>query len=574
VLAPVRRALLVAALILPGLVLATGPADAANPQPTATAAFAGASGTVTVGGNLYAKSGATLTLTVTTSVDIKCVDVAGAFTAHQQSTTAKTSWTFTTTAGSGDGTQAVSVSASEGFNPQDKCTSQTATAQASYVLDNTGPVVTGVLAPAPSSAGWNRTNTTLTWTATDAGTGVDAGPTPASSSETTDGIFVRTSTATDRLGNSAAGSATVRVDKTVPTITATQTTAGPGQPTTVTFTCDDGGPEASGIATCLADGSTTSATTVDVNGTVTGTATDKAGNTKTLSVAVNNVDTSAPSLSGAPTTQPNSQGWYKNDVTVHWTASDLESGIPNVPADTTISGEGAGLTSSQTVTNGAGLSTTATSSPTVRIDRTAPTTGVAGESNAWTDGAVTLTLSPTDNLSQVDHTVYAVDGGADQTGTTVTLSDEGDHTVSFHSVDKAGNAEAPQTLHVKIDKTAPTIRHSFEPVGYLDGAWTNGDVTVTFACQDQGGSLVASCSDPVTKSAEGEYSITGYRHRPGRQLRLGRGEWNQRGQDRPGADRILRRRMAHRRRDRALDVHRHGRFRRQGRRAREHDRPR
>ena len=177
---------------------------------------------------------------------------------------------------------------------------------------------------------------------------------------------------------------------------------------------------------------------------------------------------------------------------------------PPRPADTTITGEGPNLTSTVTATNGAGLTTTATSSPPVKIDRTPPTTGLAGTSNDWSNGDVTLTLAPTDNLSGVASTSYAVDGGASRTGTTVTLSSDGDHTVTFFSTDQAGNAESPQTTHVKIDKTAPTIRHVFTPLSYHDGAWTNQDVTVTFECADQGGSDLASCSGPVTRTTEGE----------------------------------------------------------------------
>lgn len=81
-------------------------------------------------------------------------------------------------------------------------------------------------------------------------------------------------------------------------------------------------------------------------------------------------------------------------------------------------------------------------------------------------------------------------------------SSEGDHTVTFFSTDKAGNAEAVQTAHIKIDKTAPTIGHSFTPLSYTDGAWTNQDVTVTFDCADTGSGM-ASCTAPATKSTEG-----------------------------------------------------------------------
>ncbi|GAA2143288.1 hypothetical protein GCM10009844_15600 [Nocardioides koreensis] len=487
------------------------PATAATS--TTTAAFsgtAGTTGTATRGGVLYAKANAPLTLTVNAPTDTQCITgVPAGFTGETFSSSGKSLWTFTGTAQGGDGSRTFTIGAS-GANKQGNCSGQSSTATPSYTSDNTGPVVTAALSPAANVAGWNRDNTTVTWSASDAGSGVGTGPSPASSTESGNGTATRTSTATDAVGNSGSGSVVVRIDKAAPSITAAQV-KNPDGSVTVTFTCDDSnsGNEGSGIASCLVNGSTTNSVIVTKSGDVTGTATDKAGNTASTKVTVQAGDTSAPVLSGAPTTAPNGNGWYAGDVKIHWTASDPESGIPTAPADTTITGEGSGLTSSVTVTNGAGLSTTATSSPAVSIDRTAPTTGITGPSNAWTNGDVTVTLSPKDGGSGVAKTEYSVDGGAFQTGTSFPLSTEGTHAVTYRSTDRAGNVEALQSATVKIDKSAPTIGHAFDPAGYVDGSWTNQDVTVTFVCTDQGGSAVADCSAPVTKTAEGEHSVTG-----------------------------------------------------------------
>jgi hypothetical protein len=471
-----------------------------------TAAFSG-TGTVSVGGTVYAKQGTTLTLTVGTSSDTKCVVVTGAAALPKQTDAAgKTSWTFTTTAPAGNGLQTFTVSASVSFNTNN-CTGQSMTTQVSYVLDNTGPVVTSALTPPANAAGWNNANTTLTWTATDTGSGVAAAQPFQTEGLSANGIATKTAPAqADRLGNTgAAGTTTVRIDKSAPTITAAQTKNANGS-TTITFTCTDPGSQASGVASCLASGSTTNSVTVGPNTTVTGTATDTAGNSSSTSSTSPASDTIAPTLAGAPTTSPNAAGWYRNDVTVHWTCADSGgSGLaPGAcPADDTIGGEGTAKTVTRTLSDVAGNTTTATSSPAVNIDRTAPTTGLSGTSNGWTNGNVTVSLSATDNLSTVAKTEYTIDGGAAQTGTSFTLSTEGDHTVTFWSTDKAGNAEAVQTAHVKIDQTAPTIQHAFTPLSYTDGAWTNQDVTVTFICADQGGSGVASCEGSRTVSDEG-----------------------------------------------------------------------
>jgi len=498
------------AVALVGLAASALIAPPASAATVTAASFSGGAGTVTVGNALYTKNGGTLTLNVTTSSDTKCVQLSGAFTAGQTSSTAKSSWAFSLTAGSGDGVRAVTVAASPNFNGNG-CTGQTGTTQASFTLDNTGPVVTSSLTPAANAAGWNNTGTTVTWTAIDAGSGVTAVQPFQTDTVSANGVVVKTAPAqSDRLGNTGvAGAVTVRVDKAAPSITAAQT-QNPNGTTTVTFTCADAH---SGITSCLADGSSTNSKTIQPGVTVTGTATDNAGNTSTASSTAPAGDTTPPTLSGSPTSPPNANGWHKDNVAIHWTCSDNAggSGIAGTcPADSTISSEGQLLTDTKSVSDNAGNSTTATSSPAVNIDKTAPTTGISGTSNNWTNGQVTVTLTPSDNLSGPASTSYSVDGGATQTGTSFTLSSEGDHTVTYSSTDRAGNTEAAQTVHVKIDKTAPTIDHWFSPPSYLDGGWTNQDVTVTFTCADQGGSGLASCTAPVTKSTEGEgQQVTG-----------------------------------------------------------------
>jgi hypothetical protein len=209
------RALVAASMVLGMLAPLSNPTLTYASSVT-SAAFSGGSGTVSVGGILYAKNGAALTLTVTTSSDTKCVDVTGAHTGHQTSSTAKSSWTFSGaafTAGAGDGVRTITAAASPNFNTNtNNCTGQTGTGTASYTLDNTGPVVTAALSPAANAAGWNNANVTITWSATDAGSGIanGGGPTPATDSQNgnTAGV-TKTATATDRVGNVGNGSVTI-----------------------------------------------------------------------------------------------------------------------------------------------------------------------------------------------------------------------------------------------------------------------------------------------------------------------------------------------------------------------------
>src|SRR5581483_9849150 len=147
---------------------------------------------------------------------------------------------------------------------------------------------------------------------------------------------------------------------------------------------------------------------------------------------------------------------------------------------------------------------------TVRNPDTTPPVTTSDAPSGWQTSEVTVTLSATDDLSGVASTYYTVDGGSTQTGTSIALG-EGVHTITFWSVDNAGNVEAAHTATVKIDETKPLITASATSGGlsYSGGTWTNKDVTVAFFCSDSG-SGVASVSNDQTVSGEGSgESVTG-----------------------------------------------------------------
>jgi hypothetical protein len=76
----------------------------------------------------------------------------------------------------------------------------------------------------------------------------------------------------------------------------------------------------------------------------------------------------------------------------------------------------------------------------------------------WINTDVTVTLSASDTGgSGLEATYYTVNGGAEQTGNTVEFTAEGTHTLTYWSVDKAGNTEEAKSVAIQIDKTAPTV---------------------------------------------------------------------------------------------------------------------
>ncbi|MCP2241834.1 hypothetical protein LX86_000555 [Lentzea aerocolonigenes] len=371
-------------------------------------------------------------------------------------------------------------------------------------IDKTPPTITHAQSPAANANGWNNGAVTVTFTCGDAQSGVaSCGPDKTVSSEGKDQAV--TGTVTDNAGNTASDPATVSIDTTKPTITAkTNGTANDGwynQDVTVSYECAD---ELSGVDGCTG----TQTLGEGANQTATGTATDAAGNSATASVTGVNVDKTAPTLTGTPSTT----GWSREDVTVTWVCTDGGSGVTNVPAPSTVTGEGANLSASASCTDKAGNTATATVSG-IRIDRAAPNTSASvaqPSGSGWYADGVEVTFSAADGLSGVGATRYRVDSGAVQQYTApFSFTESGKHLITYWSVDQVGNEESAEgnALALWIDNAVPTITGTRTPAN--GNGWNNTDVAVSFECADtQSG--VASCGDPAVVTAEGKgQSVSG-----------------------------------------------------------------
>src|SRR5919109_155191 len=280
---------LTAAALLLGL-FGSG-AFGASGASVSAASFTGGAGTYSSGGTLYAKSGQSVTLNATTS-NATCVAVTGAIADRKTAGAVQNSWTFGPVGvGSGaDGVQTANITAAPTFNANN-CTGNSGTGSASYIRDNTAPIVTGTRSPVANAAGWNNTNVGISWSAGDgSGSGVASGPTPSSDSVSanTNGI-VKSSSGTDRVGNAGSGSVTIKIDKVSPNISAV---ASPtpnangwnNSDVTVSFACADPAPpegagKESGIKSCSEP-----ATVTQDGQSATGTAVDNADNGKSTTV--------------------------------------------------------------------------------------------------------------------------------------------------------------------------------------------------------------------------------------------------------------------------------------------------
>ena len=161
------------------------------------------------------------------------------------------------------------------------------------IVDNTAPTLTGSTSPEPNANGWNNSDVTVSWTCTDAGSGVDPDEDPADEVIASEGAGQsRTETCQDLAGN-VSTSATVSdidIDKTAPTLTGSKSpdanaNGWNNSDVTVSWTCTDAGSgvdpaedpadeviasegaEQSRTATCkdLAGNVSTSATVSDIN---------------------------------------------------------------------------------------------------------------------------------------------------------------------------------------------------------------------------------------------------------------------------------------------------------------------
>jgi pro-kumamolisin-like protein/Big-like domain-containing protein len=98
------------------------------------------------------------------------------------------------------------------------------------------------------------------------------------------------------------------------------------------------------------------------------------------------------------------------------------------------------------------------------------------------ESAVNVTLACTDGSSGCAHTYYQVDGGSQLTySSPFQVSSTGNHTVTFHSVDVAGNVEQNEQSSFHIEApTSTTVSSSVNPSQFHQSVTFKATVTATF----------------------------------------------------------------------------------------------
>ena len=148
--------------------------------------------------------------------------------------------------------------------------------------DTTPPTINAAASPAPNVSGWNKTEVTVSYACTDAGSGVNQ----AASSLGND-VLTASGTATgtciDNAGNSANATYTAQIDKVAPTLSYSGNTGSYPLLQTVAITCN-AADSLSGLASSTCPSASGPAWTFGAGPhTLSATATDRAGNTSSAS---------------------------------------------------------------------------------------------------------------------------------------------------------------------------------------------------------------------------------------------------------------------------------------------------
>ncbi len=265
-------------------------------------------------------------------------------------------------------------------------------------IDTVKPTLTGTPTTTPNANGWYNHDVVIHWTCGDDLSGV-SGSCPVNDSITQEGTNLTVQhSISDVAGNSTTSTSTaVNIDKTAPVVTVVTPSVLHGTngwfnaqdtlPVQVGVTANDSVGGASGVSSidCTLDGSPVTIVSgkVAVSGDgihhLSCTSTDKAGNTSatgaTGSTATIKIDATAPSLAATLTpAHPAGTGWYNAATgapTASYNCSDATSGLAVACPSSYTFPQGASQTSSQTITDLAGNSSTVVVGP-LNVDLTFP----------------------------------------------------------------------------------------------------------------------------------------------------------------------------------------------------------
>ncbi len=365
-------------------------------------------------------------------------------------------------------------------------------------VDRTAPTHSIAVSPDANAVGWNNTAVGVTYTCSDAGSGLTATCPATENHLNGTNQNVTTTSITDVAGNSTSASRrAIKVDTVKPTVTATVQAAyndqGFNQPFGLTYSCVETG---SGLVGSCPTESFTEVGSPYAERSVS--VTDVAGNfSDAFARRAVKIDATGPTATVIVAQGDNGAGWNNRPVTADWTCADSGSGLSSTcPDDETFSADGDYAERRFTALDHAGNASAEAVRRRVRLDTTAPSVAVtvldsedqpAISINGFYRQAVTI------HFTCSDPTVNAVSAGL-STGypcpADIPVIAEGTTGGAPYVVhDIAGNATTGTIPAISIDTIAPTLSVTVDPSAGNAAGWNKTDVTVGWTCSDGGSGI-------------------------------------------------------------------------------------
>jgi streptogramin lyase len=377
-------------------------------------------------------------------------------------------------------------------------------------IDKTAPIVAATANPPPGVSGWNNTPVIVTFTATDALSGIAASGCSPPVTLSTDGPGQSaTGQCADKAGNSSSATVSgIKIDRTPPVAVASRTPAANANGwnntnVTVSFAGTDS-ISGSGVASC------SPSTVVSAEGarqSASGTCTDVAGNISAPAVAAGiNIDKTSPTVSII--SPPNGASYVSGSaVTASYSCADGLSGVASctgsVVSGTAIDTTGSGaktftVNATDLAGNAASMSNGYTVTP--ATDTSPPVitpivTGSLGD-NGWYVSNVSVTWQVTDAQSAIKSTQGC--------GPSSVTSDTNGVTFTCKAMSSGGSSTNSVTIKRDDDPPVIGIVSPFQGLTYK----RNQTVIAVYGCVDLR-SGIAQCTGTLPNGSHVDTTSAG-----------------------------------------------------------------
>jgi hypothetical protein len=359
----------------------------------------------------------------------------------------------------------------------DKAGNESAPSAFGLKYDASGPSVAATPARPPDANGWYDRPLTVSFSGSDAFSGVASCVTPQSYAGPDSATASVGGSCSDKAGNVGTASFGLKYDATAPAVTAGASRAADANgwynhAVDVSFRGDDA---SSGVASCT--GPVTYKGPDSGSVSVSGSCADKAGNVGAASLPLR-YDATGPSVAATPSRAPDSNGWYNHALSVAFSGADATSGTASCAAAKTYAGpddKAASVAGSCSDVAG----NTAVGTLAVKYDASAPQVtgavpGRAADANGWYNHPLAIEFTGADSTSGVDACTRVTYAGPDASSASV----------NGLCTDFAGNASGVGAYGLKYDATAPHVTTPVPMRPSDRNGWYNHPISFAFEGSD------------------------------------------------------------------------------------------